>query len=257
MKFKTIFSLIKNNILYILSFIILGVACFYIAAQLPTSYNILAAILNSCGATLITIGLLSSWIEILNAGRLIDMISLFGDHKDEGIERLFPGRTNDFYETRGKLLDACKVYKASTLVGRQYINNDDTVAQTIQLAEKCSEFEILFMDSSSTGYQYRYGHQEAITADVIGENDDKKLQIKTAQDAIKYALSKKANKTILHYSTLSPFNFEIIDDYLFVSFCGVKSRAQKSPILMLKKNKNSKTYEYFIDQYEQLRNESK
>ncbi len=256
MKLKTIITLIKSNLIYIVSFVVFGIVLFVIAAQIETDHKLISTILNSCGATLITIGVLSSWIEILNAGKLIDMISLFGDHKDEGIVRLFPIKNPEYKELRSSLLQTCKTYKATSLVGRQYIDGPKEVEETIELAKRCSAFELLFMDSSTEGYKYRYAHQEKETPNVIGRSEEKQREIRAAQDQIKESLKGEEKKSVKHYKTLSPFNFEMIDDYLFVSFYGNKAIEASSPVLLLKKSKGSKSFQYFINQYDYLSRES-
>ena len=255
---KKFSTLLRNALLWTSFYILLGVFFIYIGHTIQ-QYYVTSVTLISIGGSILAIGLVTILIEVNSTWHVLQILHMYGDHKEYGIYRVFADTKNtdyqDLYKTATKKPKSVKVL---ALIGRKYTESEEAINYTLNLVKTSNSVKLLFIDFESHGYNYRYDNMEPLESDgdVVGRSN-------VSVFANNYQILKKSikalnnpEKQIKFYKTVPIFNLEFFDDLLFVSFYGLKSRSKnRSPIIVFQKRR-SKIYDYFLNQFNEYWNDT-
>lgn len=242
----------KTALLWTSLYLIIGAFLIFLGQAIDSS-PIISETLISIGGAVLAIGLVTVFIEVNSSLKIFQIFSLFGDYKSHGILRIFPNDLGtEFKEFYKEITRNPQDIRILDLIGRKFVEDSSCIEKTVTMIKASNVAKLIFCCIDSHGYNYRYKYLEPLKddADIIGKRNKSVLKQNYHKLEESIQLLKKPEKELRFYQCIPIFNLEFFDEYLFVSFYGLKSRSKKySPVILFKKS-NSEVYKYFLTQFE-------
>ena len=244
------FRKLLKKFLLVVAFAVIGFATIIwgivLGIDLPSG-----AILVAVGSALFAIGLVTQVSELLLSKKIFEIMMLYGDYREHGIQRFFPSREDPEYQSmRNEKWRTAVHIRILTQIGREYLESGEKLEATKKRVKDSVEFKFCALKPNCPHWTLQYEDFEPADAVVVGQMQ-KKLVTSNFEELKDLAESLESEEKEFRYTDRKlVFQIEMFDQTLFIGFYGLQSRAAYSPILMFEEKPSSPLYRYFIEQFD-------